>query len=80
MDAAAVNVPGKCFPAFCSVGIYSLDLDLGPARGCVRLQVSDLNGRRNPGGWPCYSFLLGLGPRIDTHPSGEIFLFSFDTP
>ena len=58
MDSAAVNVPGKCFPAFCSVGTCSLALDLGPAGGYVGHLVSDLYGRVNPLGCPAYSSLL----------------------
>ena len=58
VDSEAVNVPGKCFPAFCSVGTCSLDLDLGPAGGYVRHLVSDLYGRVKPLGCPAYSSLL----------------------
>ena len=40
---------------------FSLDLDMGPAGGGARHQVSDLYGRENPGGWPWLLFSAGSG-------------------
>ena len=45
-------VSGKRFPSFCPiVSTFSLNLDMDAVEGGTGLQVSDLYGRENPGGW-----------------------------